>query len=421
MSRQDLLAPPKLTTKRFGWIVGVTTALIICVGILLATAGMLSAREAALKSLVIGVFAAGAVWLYSRLMRVARVARPERMPLIHAVSGIAGMIPFYVSITVLLSGTPLASAMQSYAAMLPLMFGFMLAGLGFARRLGDSMHCPQCEYEYKFDQPDDAPIRCPECGTGWLGRLKKGRRVRSPRLIAMGVAIAVFGSVALNPIFYMGFLAPHLPTPLLVASLYVAPSNAYAVWDEMLNRTLSPGWTETMAERVLRRRGINPYDNGGSRWFEAMNGKGKISPELLERFYREGFEADLVAPSRVKVGEAIPVKLRVSRDVGGWGVQLGLMFGGYTIGEVSAPVGRLDKTLWAHEVRSSMFQRYRDVCEQTLRADRPGEVRVRVVYWIAYLPSFSEALKWQEDGTPETPGVALWFRRFEIEKTVRVE
>ncbi len=421
MSGQDLLAPPKLTTKRYGWIVGVTTAIIICIGVLLAIVGVLTAREAALKSLVIGVFAAGVVWLYSRLMRVARVARPERMPLIHAVSGLAGIVPLYVWITLLLSGTALESATQSYVAMLPLMFGFMLAGLGFARRMGDSMHCPQCEYEFKFDQPEDAPIRCPECGTGWLGRLKKGRRVRSPRLIGMGVAIGVLGSIALNPIFYMGFLAPHLPTPMLVGSLYVAPSNAYAVWDEMLNRSLSPRWTWVVAERVLRRRGMNPYDNGGSRWFEAMNGKGKIPPELRERFFVEGFEAELVAPSRVKVGEQIPVKLRVSRDVDGWGTKLGLMFGGYTIGEDSAPVGRLDKTLWGHEVRPSTFRRYNDVCAQTLRADRLGDLRVRVVYWIAYLPSFTEALKWQEDGTPEPPGVALWFRRFETEKTVRVE
>jgi DNA-directed RNA polymerase subunit RPC12/RpoP len=368
---------------------------------------------------VIAFLFAALIWLYARLMRAAQRIKPERMPMIHAAVGGAGMILFNGAFAVMLHGTPFGDGVQ-FGSMIPLMIGMTLAVGGWSRRVGESMHCPQCEYELGFSAEADAPIRCPECGTGWLGRLKKGRRVRSPRLVAAGIAISLTGMIVFNPIFYMGALAPHLPTPLLYASLYVSPKHAFTVWDELTTRPLDSEWTRIMAERVLAQRGKNQYDNSPGRWFETIIARGEMPKALAERFYREGFQAELLVPKHVKAGEAFTASLRVSRAAQGSST-IGLMFAGYAIDDSPARLGRRDKTLWAFELHPGVLSRHRDVLAQTLTAYNPGEVRVRAVYWLVYQPSFRDELTWQADGSPATPTAANWFQRIELEQPVRVE
>jgi DNA-directed RNA polymerase subunit RPC12/RpoP len=416
---QDLLAPPKLTARTFAKIVLGVFALSIIVGIGLAALGLLTIGELAVRTAIVGVLSAAAAWAYAGLMRAARRSGPERMPMIHAATGAAGMVAFYGTLGVMLHGTPFGVGAQ-LLWMIPLMIGMGLAAGGWGRRVGESLHCPQCEYEFGTQDQADAPIRCPECGTGWLGRLKKGRRVRSPRLVAAGIALAFTGMIVLNPIFYMGRLAPHLPTPLLFASLYAAPKAAYTVWDEMATRPLDPSWTRTMAERVLRCRRKDQYDSSPSQWFENMIAGKKIPADLEDRFYREGFQAALVAPRRVKAGEAFIVQLRVHHAANGGGT-MGLMFAGYAIGDEPASAGRQDKTVWAYQLRPGVLSRHRDVLPQTLKADHPGELRIRAVFWLVYQPSFADELAWQPDGMPLKPTRATWFERIETEAIVRVE
>jgi DNA-directed RNA polymerase subunit RPC12/RpoP len=385
----------------------------------MAATGILTIVELAGRTVVLAILSAAAILLYARLMRVAQRIKPERMPMVHAVVGGSGMILVNGAFAVMLRGTPFGDGVQ-FASLIPLMIGMTLAVAGWSRRMGDSMHCPRCEYELGLTAEADAPIRCPECGTGWLGRLKKGRRVRSPRLIAAGIAIAVIGMIVLNPIFYMGTLAPHLPTPLLYASLYAAPKNAFKVWDELATRTLGPEWTRTMAERVLAQRGKNQYDNSPGRWFETMIASGKMPKALADRFYREGFQAELLVPKHVKAGESFTASLRVSRAAQGSST-IGLMFAGYAIDDNPARLGRRNKTQWAFELQPGVLSRHRDVLAQPLTADHPGEVRVRVVYWLVYQPSFRDELAWQADGSPAAPTAANWFQRIELEQPVRVE
>lgn len=421
MSSQDLLAPPKLTVRKYAMIVAGIALMCLCGGLALAAADLLSLRQLAFKALLIVLLSTAIIGLYSRLMRIAHRTRPERMPVIHAIVSLAGFAPIYGFLALLAGGTQFTFFPQTMLSIVPAMFGTMLAAAGFARRVGETMHCPHCEYEFKFDNSGDAPPRCPECGKGWLGLLKKGRRLRSPRLIALGTGIAVGSLIIVNPIFYMGFLSPHLPTSLLFASLYVSPKDAYSVWDEMATRPLNPTSIRVLVERVLNRRGIDQYDTSAAHWFEIMAAAGKIPPDLLERFYSESFKADLAAPARVKAGEPFTVHLRVTQASGGWGVQLAFMFGGYTVGDDPTPLGRQTASLWAYDLRPQNFTSRRDVLPQTLQADRPGETHVRATYWIAFLPSFTETLNWQPDGAPAAPSSAMWFRRFEIEKIVRVE
>jgi hypothetical protein len=303
----------------------------------------------------------------------------------------------------------------------PAMFGLMLAGGGVARRAGDTLHCPRCEYEFRFPNPDDAPIRCPECGSAWLGLLRKGKRVRSPRLIAAGLATAALFFVVLQPVFYMRWLAPHLPTPLLFASLYASPKTWYSAWDELASRPLDAWSIRTMAERVLVVRRADQYDSAPAKWFEAMTTAGKIPPELLERYYREGVDAELVVPAHVKAGERFRAKLRVRTVAGTSGSQqIGLFFGGYRVNEGPAR-GKRAETLWAFSLRPDVFSTSKDSVPTELQAPASGSARVTVEYWVVYLPSFGETLSWRADGTPARPAQAAWFQRIELEKTVRVE
>ena len=240
-------------------------------------------------------------------------------------------------------------------------------------------------------------------------------------MIAIGVAVAGTAVIVFNPIFYMGFLAPHLPTPLLFASFYAMPTNIYTAWDELATRPLSPAWTRVMGARVLRLRETDPFNSSPSRWFEAMMAAGRMPPDLEERFYREGFVARLRVPERVKVGEPFTAQLRVTHVANGSGVYFGVMFGGYAIGDDAPHAGRRYATLWDYEIRPDVFAAHRDVLEQALQADHPGAIRVRAVLWVVYQSSLREELQWQADGTPLRPGTAKWFERIELEGTVRAE
>src|SRR5436190_937521 len=118
--------------------------------------------------------------------------RPERLPLVHAAIPALIMVALLGGPSQMLGDSMLGQALAGLWWQLPFMFGLTLAAAGIARRAGDSLHCPGCEYEFTFAEAE-APVRCPECGTGWLGRLKKGRRVKSMRLAAAGVGVAAGG------------------------------------------------------------------------------------------------------------------------------------------------------------------------------------------------------------------------------------
>lgn len=414
--KQDLLAPPKLSTRSYAKIVGAVSILMLLGGITLAVLDVFTIRELAGRAALVIALAVGAIWLYSRLMRLALRVRPERLPLIHAVIGVLMMVGALAQIVLIAPG---ASRFMPWWQ-IPVMFGFTLAQGGWGRRVGESLHCPNCEYECRFDDPADTPTRCSECGTPWLGRMKKGRRVRSPATIAAGIALALVGFIVLSPIVYMRTLGSHLPTPLLYSVLYLCPGGAYGGWTEMANRPLDPRWTAALAARVLDHRTDNQYDNAPSQWLEPMITAGKVPPDLADRFYREAFQAQLLVPKRVKAGEPFAARLRVTSACDGKSV-LGLMFAGYSIGDEPARHGRADKTTWAFTLRPGVFQHYTDVLPQTLTAGHPGIVQVHALYWVVLQPSFRDELKWQADGTPAKPSAALWFERIELEQTVQVE
>lgn len=415
-----LLAAPKLNARKQAKIVVGYSAFVLFVGIVLTAAGMLSVGELLVRSVLVAGFGAALLWVYAWLLRVAGRSPAERMPLVVASAGTFGLLGFFGGAAIMMRGLALGDAATGAWWMAPASFGVMLAAAGVVRRVGETMHCPQCEYEFKFAAPEDAPIKCPECGTPWLGRLKKGRRLKSGRLVAAGVAITVFSFLVPNPVFYMGTLAPHLPTWALFAGLYASPKSVYTAWDELALRPLDAASTRMMAQRVIAYRSREQYDSASSGWFEKMMAAKKVPADLVERYYAEALRAELVVPRRVRAGQEFEVSLRVGHVANGWVEKVGLMFGGYRVGD-GPVIGRQEATLWEYQMRPQVFSRRKDVVVEKLKVDVPGEVRVKATWWIAVEPSFTDELKWTVTGEPRTPAKALWFRKFDEERVVRVE
>jgi predicted RNA-binding Zn-ribbon protein involved in translation (DUF1610 family) len=411
--KKDLLAPPKMPPRTYAKVMGGVGAAAIALGTTLSVLSGGSLYSALARAFIVVGLAAAAIWAYSATLRIAHRSKPERLPLIHAFTTSLSLLTIMGSISLMI---PAFRAMAPWWQV-PFMFGLTFASGGWGRRVGDSMHCPSCDYEFNFDE-HDAPIRCPECGTPWLGRLKRGRRVRSLRLAALGVALALFGGLLMNPIFYMPWIGPSLPTPLLYAALYASPRSMFQCWDELARRQLSPRWTSSMAERVMGYRKSSSWDQSPAKWLETQISAGQVPDDLATRFYAEGFQARLVVPSRATAGKPIDACLRITQASDG-NSTLGVMFAGYAVDD-GPLIDRAGGCVWAYQLRPGVLASYHDDFRSVLRAPHPGTARVRAVFWVIYQPSFN-SLTWQPDGTPERPPKAAWYERRELEATVRVD
>ncbi len=415
------MARPLMTTRKYAWVMACLAMTALAVAIAFVWMGVWTPTQLLVRWAVVAAILGASVWPYVWVRARAERAAPERLPMVYAATTIVGILAYLTALMVLLQGTAVGLHMSGLAWMVPWMFGFSLAASGWARRVGTSKHCPQCEYECGIEEPDRVPVQCPECGCIWLGRMKQGRRVPSRRCVVAGVVILVGGFLIGNPIVYMGWLAPHLPTPVLFGSLYAMPGSLRTAWDILGARPLNEPSIRAMAERVLRFRHRNPWDSGPPRWFEGVMTAGKMPADLVERFYTEGFRAELLVPERVEAGERFAAQLRVTGAAAAATTSAGILFAGYRPGEAGEPVGRKDAAQWVFQLGPVGLSGHRDALPEMLTVDRPGEAQVSVVYWLVYTPSFRDELVWQADGTPAPWKRALWMRRFELRKTITVE
>lgn len=388
--------------------------------------GHLGVDELVVSAVEIAMVDVVTIALYWRLAIALKKMKPERLLWLNLLMAVLMTVAFYWVLAIAFDWFPRSGDLFPWWLLSFPLIG-MLVRTFFTHRAGTSMHCPKCEYEFQFGDAAEAPRRCPECGKEWLGHLKQGRRSRPPKWIVAGLMFMVGTTVvAMTPVSCMAFLSPYLPTPLLCASLYVAPLNTPPVWMELETRPLESWEIWTMAERVLAMRAKSQYNRGSIRWFESMAATGQISQNLLARFYGEGFAAEMIVPSHVKAGQMFPAVLRVTHVAYDSGSRLFLMFAGYTVGDSTTTVGRRPMAIAGSDLQPNYFLgslRHRDALDQLLTVEQRGEVRVRVVYWLVYMPgsTISVNANWHEDGTPEKPIQAIWFERVELDKYVLVE
>ncbi len=422
---ERLYKPPTYSPRKVA--IGLACAAAICSALVViqewigwSHRGAVGATKVIVLLLIIGWICWG---VFRLLLRRVRSARPEKMPFMHFGIAAKFMLAVFVGMSLVASGA-LRSSLLLNLWIVPFMGGLGLIQAAWARRVGDSLHCPACEYEFNFPDADNAPVRCPECGSGWLGLLCKGRKHRSRKWMAWGAGVCAL-SVGLmflsHPVFYLSSVSRHLPTPVLCSLLYASPSGSYVAWDELGTRTLSASWIRRMGEEVIEQRRSGRWTTPGSRWFEVASEAGQIPSQLADRYYREAFAAELHVPVRVRAGEMFDASLRVKHVMQGSKHNLCVYFGGYTIAD-EAPVGRIDQSIWAHEMSSvGIMKRHRDVAtHRSLAPSTPGKASIRATYWVVHVPTFNDGLRWGADGVPIVPPDAVYVQRIDVERWIEV-
>ncbi|RMF73723.1 MAG: hypothetical protein D6744_15315 [Planctomycetota bacterium] len=82
-------------------------------------------------------------------------------------------------------------------------------------------------------------------------------------------------------------------------------------WRELQRRALSESQRERLAKGLLdRRRRSGSFDRQGSTWLRTRVLAGQMPPELVDRYYREGFRLEIVPPEPIEVGRDVTLTIR---------------------------------------------------------------------------------------------------------------
>ncbi|MCH7547416.1 MAG: hypothetical protein IID30_13535, partial [Planctomycetes bacterium] len=194
-----------------------------------------------------------------------------------------------------------------FSHMMFLMGGVAFVGIGYAKRKGVTMHCVACEYQ---QAPTGEPsARCPECGEDLrvAGAIVKGKKIRTPRHIAIGIAMMSVGVLLMFNPFMDGWKYKVFPTNSLI---YDAVNIWFDndVWSELSSRSLTKGQEYTLAEGLLDLRLREGYlADGGEIWLLKQFNAGVLPGELTDRLFLECFEFDLLAPTQTVVGQKVDI------------------------------------------------------------------------------------------------------------------
>lgn len=187
--------------------------------------------------------------------------------------------------------------LYSFLVCLPIcaVFGMVLL---WRWRVGESLHCPKCDYEFAYGADVAIPHAktCPECGADWEDRWVKGRReVPWPRFATLLVC-AVIGFLCLdkNIAVYTGFGAATAPTWLLLRQLRTDPGTdehaSGRLWSALESRKIDPSTEIELASLAIEamRRDERPFSSRS--WLKDYYRSTRMPAALLTRYLEERFE-----------------------------------------------------------------------------------------------------------------------------------
>lgn len=350
-----------------------------------------------------------------------RGARPERVVWLRALAP-GAMLMVGLMGTMTIARGSLLWAFAEFGFLVVIMIGSGIMSAGHMRREGDSRHCPKCDYEFGFPDESAAPRTCPECNEPWIGRLVRGTRKGSPRLMIAGGVVMCSSFVFVTGGMWGGGVARHLPTSVLIMWASGARFNS-APMAELASRTLTPAQTADLARRLLDRRAADRFSLGveGKQWLDAQVTAGTLPADLRERFFAEMFMGGVHAPARVRAGEPFTVGLRDTDGADGYTYRCFVCIAGFGVGDEAPTAGRSADAFYPNLIDAADPSPYSDnIPTATLVAAAPGTTVVRAEIWVVVASRSPAPVRWGSDGTPSFSGPVEWVRKVVLEKRVTV-
>ncbi len=319
--------------------------------------------------------------------------------------------------------------------------GFLATGAAFFAysfvRRGDEPRCRACQYDLS-GAPEDGYAKCPECGASLRfspAIVRGSRRVIVP-MIVVGVVFAALGITSLfklRPLVYV----PHLPTGTLIEEATEPLGFSSMVWKELTSRQLTRGQTEALFEGLLEQRETRMYSAGDAEeWLDASVRTGSLPEGLFERYYDGTLTLWIAAPNSISADETL--RFGVGGDYRGsmWtnNRRLAAFFLAEEVtinGQAPEPeqVRLLGIPLQGQMLGTAQSQPYGAEVDRNVPAHGGPMVTVPMdeyaglaalelrVVGTMFFVDFSTTPGWG----PPTLGDAIWSKRVDLRKTVRIE
>lgn len=319
-------------------------------------------------------------------------------------------------------------------------FGAMLISLAFVRG-GKEPRCAGCQYLLE-GAPEGGYDVCPECGHNLRGvdAITEGHKTVIKPMIVVGVVL-IIGSIASIGRLSRGSGGhlPYLPTGSLIKEVTAAPRGFTSdEWTELLTRSLTPKETETLFGGMLDLRDTKGYlAREAEGWLDRTAMAGAVPPDMVERYYEGMLALWLAGPDVVRRSDSGDPRFGFGGDYRGnihvpansvlrvFFVPESLTVDGARADMVNDPrmpihgisLNTTDRSFRGIE-RNEATPASRGPTAQINPIEHDSDViELRGTGWVYIAP----------DGTPAptggaiTPPGAVWLKRIDLRKTVKIE
>ncbi len=318
--------------------------------------------------------------------------------------------------------TGLVAASPRFVVLVTIGIGGALVLRGMPRREGTVIHCAQCGYPREDEKKIIAS--CPECSAPWrwYGNWKRGKPVHHPQSFWAGaVLLSLVLAWGWLRLIAPGLFNSALPTELLISQISATPSwQMEQQWDALLDRPLTAKQELELAELLLDKRvRFGGLSFGGENWMREYIERPTCPEELIDRYFMEVLEVQVLGPSRASAGEFVDFQL-IAKYRGSQlqlsGQPLTVYIAGFITDESDE---RYASSAYALSADDFVARARRQITP--IRFDTPGEHMLEFTYWVANQQTPRDSITWQNARTPLIPLPVGYKRRMTVTHTITIE